>query len=94
MLRDITIGQYIAGNSPIHKMDARVKIIAVLLFIVLLFVIPEIVFLHDLGVWGTRSEYARSSSYRATYDTMYDARNVYDICFEAEESSALPNAVV
>ncbi len=39
MLKDITIGQYIAGNSPIHKMDARVKIIAVLLFIVLLFVI-------------------------------------------------------
>ena len=25
MLRDITIGQYIAGNSPVHKMDARVK---------------------------------------------------------------------
>ncbi|MEE0944723.1 MAG: energy-coupling factor transporter transmembrane component T [Clostridia bacterium] len=38
MLRDITIGQYIAGNSPVHKMDARVKILAALLFIVLLFV--------------------------------------------------------
>lgn len=39
MLRDITIGQYIQGDSPIHKMDARVKIIAAMLFIVLLFVI-------------------------------------------------------
>ena len=42
--------------------------------------LPEIVFLRDLGVWGTRSEYAQSSSYRATYNTMYDAGNVYDIC--------------
>ncbi|MBQ8636804.1 MAG: energy-coupling factor transporter transmembrane protein EcfT [Clostridia bacterium] len=42
MLRDITIGQYIAGNSPIHKMDARVKIILALLFVVLLFVIRGI----------------------------------------------------
>ncbi len=39
MLKDITIGQYIAGNSPIHKMDARIKILFALLFIVLLFVI-------------------------------------------------------
>ncbi|MBS7298717.1 MAG: energy-coupling factor transporter transmembrane protein EcfT [Eubacteriales bacterium] len=39
MLRDITIGQYIAGDSPVHKMDARVKILATLLFVVLLFVI-------------------------------------------------------
>ena len=38
MLRDITIGQYIAGNSPVHKMDARVKILASLLFIIILFV--------------------------------------------------------
>ncbi len=41
---------------------------------------PEIVFLKDLEIWGTRSEYAQSSSYRATYTTMYDAKNVYDIC--------------
>jgi len=54
--------------------------ITVIASVALLFVIPEIVFLHDLNVWGTRSEYARSSSYRATYDTMYDAKNVYDIC--------------
>lgn len=42
MLRDITIGQYIAGDSPIHKMDARVKILAALLFIILLFVIQGV----------------------------------------------------
>lgn len=42
--------------------------------------LPEAVFMKDLGIWGTRSEYAQSSSYRANYNTMYDARNVYDIC--------------
>ena len=41
---------------------------------------PELVFLRDLDVWGTRSEYAQSSSYRATYNTMYDAKSVYGIC--------------
>ncbi len=53
--------------------------LAILSFVMLIFV-PEMVFLRDLGVWGTRSEYAQSSSYRATYNTMYDARNVYEIC--------------
>jgi len=48
--------------------------------ITMLFLLPELVFLRDLGVWGTRSEYAQSSSYRATYNTMYDAKNVYNIC--------------
>ncbi len=27
MIRDITIGQYYPVNSPIHRMDARVKLI-------------------------------------------------------------------
>ena len=41
---------------------------------------PEAVFLKDKDIWGTRSEYAQSSSYRANYNTMYDARNLYNIC--------------
>ena len=40
---------------------------------------PELVFQRDNDVWGTHSEYAQSSSYRATYNTMYDAKKVYDI---------------
>ena len=48
--------------------------------VVMLCLLPELAFLRDLGVWGTRSEYAQSSSYRATYNTMYDAASVYDIC--------------
>jgi len=42
MLSDITLGQYFPGNSPIHKMDARVKIIWVLFYIILLFCVPDI----------------------------------------------------
>ena len=37
MTRDITLGQYIPGNSVIHRMDARVKIILLITFIVLIF---------------------------------------------------------
>ena len=60
---------------------ARLPCIALAaILIAALFLMPEAVFLRDKKVWGTRSEYAQSSSYRATYTTMYDARNVYEIC--------------
>ncbi|MBR5808602.1 MAG: energy-coupling factor transporter transmembrane protein EcfT, partial [Clostridia bacterium] len=39
MFKDITIGQYIEGNSFIHKMDARIKILLTLVYIVVLFLI-------------------------------------------------------
>ncbi|MCM1363362.1 MAG: energy-coupling factor transporter transmembrane protein EcfT [Faecalibacterium sp.] len=37
MLSDITIGQYYRADSVVHKLDARVKIIATILFIVIIF---------------------------------------------------------
>lgn len=37
MLKDITIGQFFPGNSIIHRLDPRFKIIMTLLFIVMLF---------------------------------------------------------
>lgn len=37
MLRDITLGQYFPGNSPIHKMDPRVKILWTIFYCVILF---------------------------------------------------------
>ena len=42
--------------------------------------LPELVFLRDNSVWGTRSEFGQSSSYRSTYNTMYNAKNVYNVC--------------
>ena len=37
MLRDITLGQYFPGDSIVHRLDARCKLIAVVLFIAALF---------------------------------------------------------
>lgn len=37
MLKDITIGQYIAGNSFVHRLDPRAKLIFTVIYIVLLF---------------------------------------------------------
>ena len=50
-----------------------------LIFLLGLCFMPELVFTRDNGVWGTHSEYGQSSSFRATYKTMYDAKKVYDI---------------
>ena len=43
MLKNITIGQYFRGDSPIHRMDPRLKLILVIAYIVLLFVASGIV---------------------------------------------------
>ena len=37
MLKDITLGQYFPGNSPIHRMDPRTKLILLIAYIVALF---------------------------------------------------------
>ena len=37
MLKDITLGQYFPGNSFIHKLDPRTKLIALVVYIVALF---------------------------------------------------------
>lgn len=60
MFKDITIGQYIEGNSFIHKMDARIKILLSLAYIVVLFLIstPQayiLVFLFTVAlVWFSK----------------------------------------
>lgn len=38
MLKDITIGQYFPGQSAVHRLDPRMKIILTMLYIVALFV--------------------------------------------------------
>ena len=44
MLKDITLGQYFPGGSLIHRLDARVKLILVIEFIVMLF--------YAKNMWG------------------------------------------
>ena len=37
MIRDITLGQYFPGTSPLHKMDPRAKILLMIAYVVALF---------------------------------------------------------
>lgn len=37
MLKDITIGQYFPGNSVVHRLDARFKILLTAIFIIMIF---------------------------------------------------------
>ncbi|NFO97138.1 energy-coupling factor transporter transmembrane protein EcfT, partial [Clostridium botulinum] len=39
MIKDITIGQYVPGESFIHKLDPRVKILLSIIYIINLFII-------------------------------------------------------
>lgn len=41
MLKDITIGQYISGDSLLHRLDPRTKIIGIFLLMVTLFVVDK-----------------------------------------------------
>ncbi|MBR3992678.1 MAG: energy-coupling factor transporter transmembrane protein EcfT [Anaerotignum sp.] len=43
MIRDITIGQYYPAQSPIHSMDARLKLAITFIFIVSLFIVNSFV---------------------------------------------------
>ena len=38
MLKDITLGQYFPGNSVVHRLDPRTKLVMLVLYIVALFV--------------------------------------------------------
>ncbi|CUX28659.1 energy-coupling factor transporter transmembrane component T family protein [Clostridium sp. C105KSO13] len=41
MIRDITIGQYYAGNSVIHELDPRTKLMGALVYIITLFLVKN-----------------------------------------------------
>lgn len=41
MLKDITLGQYFPGNSAIHRLDPRTKLIGMIAYIVIVFVISK-----------------------------------------------------
>ena len=43
MIRDITLGQFYPGNSWIHRLDPRVKIMVTLLYIVSIFVVKDFI---------------------------------------------------
>lgn len=43
MLKDITLGQYFPGNTPIHRLDPRTKLLILICYIVALFIADDIV---------------------------------------------------
>ncbi|MBP5289493.1 MAG: energy-coupling factor transporter transmembrane protein EcfT [Clostridia bacterium] len=48
MLKDITLGQYFPGQSPLHRLDPRMKLILMIAFVVLIFfarTLPSFVYL-------------------------------------------------
>ncbi len=42
MLRDVTIGQHFPGESPVHRLDPRIKLVLTLAYIIVLFAVPNI----------------------------------------------------
>ncbi len=48
MIKDITIGQYFPGNSVIHKLDPRMKIILTFLYIIFIFICKNFVALASM----------------------------------------------
>ena len=51
MLTDITIGQYFPGNSLLHRMDPRMKLVTTLLFMAMVFIPRNWVALAAVGVF-------------------------------------------
>lgn len=49
MLKDITIGQFFPGNSIIHRMDSRFKIVLSLIYVIMLFVAQSF---YGIGLSG------------------------------------------
>ena len=43
-MRDITLGQFVAGNSFVHKLDPRTKILIMILYIAMTFLVKRIYF--------------------------------------------------
>ena len=49
-MKDITLGQFFPGDTLIHRLDARVKLVLVILFIVELFLVKTLCGFAFMGV--------------------------------------------
>ena len=47
MLKDITLGQYMPGNTLVHRLDPRTKIILTILYIAIIFCVASPLFQDD-----------------------------------------------
>ena len=54
MIKDITLGQYFPGNSAIHRLDPRTKLLGMIAYIVIVFLVtktPVFILLHGRRKW-------------------------------------------
>lgn len=51
MLKDITIGQYFPGDSVIHRIDSRFKIVLDIIYVVMLFIADNFISLALAGIF-------------------------------------------
>ncbi len=42
MIKDITVGQYLPGDSFVHKMDPRIKILISFVYMIVLFIVNNL----------------------------------------------------
>ena len=49
MIKDMTIGQYYEGNSPVHRLDPRTKLIITIIYAILVFFCTTL----PLVIWAT-----------------------------------------
>jgi two-component system KDP operon response regulator KdpE len=47
-VNDITLGQYFPGNSPVHRLDPRTKILCIIVYITLIFCIKNMIIEYEL----------------------------------------------
>lgn len=74
------IGAAVIKFYPNKKPHILGSAIVSVVMLALLFVVPELVFIRDNYTYGAKNEFGQSSSFRSTYNTMYDAKKVYEIC--------------
>jgi len=67
MIRDITLGQYFPGESVIHKLDPRTKILLTLFYIVILFIIDNFTGYIFFGIFTLLIIYASTVPFKYVF---------------------------
>jgi energy-coupling factor transport system permease protein len=81
MIKDITIGQFFPGNSLLHKLDPRIKIVVTLLYIISLFVCKNFLSLGVLFIMAILSVIISKIPFKTVFNGL--KMIVFLICFTA-----------
>ncbi len=81
MIKDITIGQFFPGDSLLHKLDPRIKIVVTLLYIISLFVCKNFLSLGVLFIMAILSVIISKIPFKTVFNGL--KMIVFLICFTA-----------